>query len=174
MAPARSILLVCGRSKLAISSPWRPYARPKTRQGQALTRRYRDAEEAPRRAALTRKTSASVAEWRPAARNLDEIDDDPSDEALAAAPGWGWVEMPAPAAPAQPPAVIYAAAAPAPRKKPMREEAKHPARKRADASTYQFGSDDDDDPVTATTPAATKALAKTPAHGARLPSSFDL
>ena len=55
-----------------------------------------------------------LAEWRPAARNLDEIDDDPSDEAPAAAPGWGWVEMPAPAAPAQPPPVIYAAAAPAP------------------------------------------------------------
>ena len=55
-----------------------------------------------------------LAEWRPAARNLDEIDDAPSDEAPAAAPGWGWVEMPAPAAPAQPPPVIYAAAAPAP------------------------------------------------------------
>ena len=41
--------------------PRRPYARPKNGQEQALTRRYREPEEAGRRAALGRKTSASVA-----------------------------------------------------------------------------------------------------------------
>ena len=115
-----------------------------------------------------------LAAWRPP-RDLDEIDDDPADEAPAAAPGWVWVEMPAPTAAAPAPAVIYAAAAPAPRKKPVREEAMHPARKAADAATYQFDSDDSagEDAPAAKEPAAAgedvppaPAVAKEPAADA--------